>query len=161
MNQKYVFRQATLTDLDRIQELIDQRIAWMDKVGIKQWNVTKYNERYPRSYYIKNLNDFYVLTDNEKVVCAGTLYKEDDRWNKKGSAYYIHHLVSEIGYKNLGYEFLDHALRKAKEDKMEYLRLDSAIDNEKLKKYYTDYGFKPVGTCIDGLYEGILREIKL
>lgn len=157
----YEFRKANIEDIDLIIELIQKRIDWMDEVGIKQWNTTNYMECYPRSHFVDILNDLYVVTKDKEIICAGTLYESDDRWTKKGSAYYIHHLVTDFGYKGLGYFFLDNALVLARKNNKEYLRLDSATTNTKLEKYYTDYGFIPVGTCIDGLYEGILREIKL
>jgi hypothetical protein len=38
------------------------------------------------------------------------------------------------------------------------LRLDSAVGNLSLEKYYTDLGYVPCGTCHDQLYHGVLRE---
>ena len=38
------------------------------------------------------------------------------------------------------------------------LRLDSAIGNKDLERYYTQLGYPPFGTCHDGLYHGIFRE---
>jgi hypothetical protein len=39
-----------------------------------------------------------------------------------------------------------------------FLRLDSAIDNPALTRYYEALGYLPAGHCVDGLYEGILRQ---
>ena len=36
----YNFRKATLNEVKHIFELIQRRMNWMDRVGIKQWNVT-------------------------------------------------------------------------------------------------------------------------
>ena len=38
------------------------------------------------------------------------------------------------------------------------LRLDSAIGNQVLERYYTQLGYTPCGVCHDRLYHGILRE---
>ena len=43
----------------------------------------------------------------------------------------------------------------------QYLRLDSAVGNKTLEDYYESRGYRTVGTCVDGLYEGILRQKKL
>ena len=36
----YEFKPGELTDLPQVYDIIDERIHWMDQVGIKQWNVT-------------------------------------------------------------------------------------------------------------------------
>ena len=47
----YIFRQATAEEIPEVFALIMRRVAWMDTVGIRQWNVTKYDQRYPLCYY--------------------------------------------------------------------------------------------------------------
>lgn len=49
----YEFKPGELTDLPQVYDIIDERIHWMDQVGIKQWNVTDYWDCYPESYYKK------------------------------------------------------------------------------------------------------------
>ncbi|MBR6558969.1 MAG: hypothetical protein IKT70_08160 [Clostridia bacterium] len=44
---------------------------------------------------------------------------------------------------------------------IKFFRLDSAVGNDKLEKYYSDMGFTPAGVCVDGLYTGVLRQKKL
>ena len=41
---------------------------------------------------------------------------------------------------------------------MESMRLDCADDNMRLNAWYESQGYFPCGTCIDGPYNGILRE---
>ena len=43
--------QATPQEIRAVFDLIMGRVAWMDQVGIRQWNTTKYDQRYPLSYY--------------------------------------------------------------------------------------------------------------
>ena len=57
--------------------------------------------------------------------------------------------------------FLKFAEEYAVENGKEYFRLDSAVTNEALAKYYESQGFLSVGMCEEGLYKGILREKKL
>lgn len=39
---KYIFKLADKALLDKIYNLYEKRIEWMDEVGIKQWNTTNY-----------------------------------------------------------------------------------------------------------------------
>ena len=36
----YELKQGSLSDLPQVYKIIDDRIHWMDAVGIRQWNVT-------------------------------------------------------------------------------------------------------------------------
>ena len=51
MEKYYIFREATQQEIPAVFALIMRRVAWMDQVGIRQWNVTKYDRRYPPDYY--------------------------------------------------------------------------------------------------------------
>ena len=51
MENRYIFRQAAPQEIQAVFDLIMGRVAWMDTVGIRQWNTTKYDERYPLHYY--------------------------------------------------------------------------------------------------------------
>ena len=48
--------------------------------------------------------------------------------------------------------------RYALEQNIPLLRLDSAVGNLALERYYTALGYTACGTCNDRLYHGILRE---
>ncbi|MBR3767343.1 MAG: TIGR01212 family radical SAM protein [Clostridia bacterium] len=168
--QKYIFREIKEDEIPIMFEMILSRMKWMDKVGIKQWNVTKYDEVYPIAYYEekRQKGEVFVLEEktNGDIVAAAVLKSEDDRWEgvpcyKRHSAFYLHNFAAKIGKKGVGAIFLSLAEEYAKEKGKEYFRLDSADDNKKLEKYYTEKGYIPVGECIDGLYTGILREKKL
>ncbi len=162
---KYRFREVLENELETIFNLIQARVKWMDEVGIKQWNVTDYAGVYPMSHYktcFEN-GEIFVLDDtiSGEIVCVGVLKHEDERWDTGDDAFYVHHLASKIGERGVGHEFLKCAEEYSKKCKKKYLRLDSAIDNHALTKYYEDLGYKPVGQCVDGAYIGILREKEL
>ena len=161
MENKLNFRKAKLEDIDRILELICQRIDWMDKNNIDQWNNTEYLEVYPKSYFMQNIDYFFVSENNKKIVAATALYKNDYRWETSAKALYVHHLVADLKCKGAGKQLLQYSENYAKENGFNFMRLDSAVGNIKLEKFYTDQGYKEVGTCIDGNYYGILREKQL
>ena len=170
MDKRYLFREIKKEEIPEMFELILARMRWMDEKGIRQWNVTKYDEVYPMEYYEgkRMRGEVFVLEDGitNQIVAVGVLRKEDERWRQgkwetDESAFYLHNFATKIGEAGVGKIFIAYAEQYTKEQGKKYLRLDSAIDNEKLTKYYEEQGYLPVGSCIDGMYEGILREKKV
>ena len=165
MEEKYIFRQATKEEIGEIFALILSRMAWMDRVGIQQWNATKYDKRYPMDYYEmrQEQGELFVMreTASGKLLCVAGLLREDERWPEKAEALYLHHFASCPEDKGAGSVFLQMAEQYAARQGMEYMRLDSAIGNGKLEHYYTSRGYVEAGFCKDGVYEGILRQKKL
>ncbi len=164
MPEKYRFRQAKPDEVQAVFDLIMGRVAWMDTVGIRQWNTTKYDQRYPLSYYEmrRKQEELFVLTDRAgDILAVGALLHEDERWPEHASAYYLHHLASRVDAKGTGSIFLQMAEEYTARMGKRYMRLDSAVGNKTLESYYTSRGYVEAGYCKDGLYEGILRQKKL
>ncbi len=161
---KYIFRHvANLNEIQSCYDIAMERMHWMDDVGISQWNVTRYDLRYPIEYYRSISNNLFVLTNvfNE-IVCVAALFEFDERWGEDFTqAFYVHHLASKINEPHVGSIFLEKAEEFARAMGKEYMRLDSAIGNVKLETYYSDRGYVSYGTCEDGEYHGILRQKKL
>jgi len=165
MQDTYLFRQATREEVPAIFQLIMRRVAWMDTVGIHQWNDTHYDRRYPLSYYEqrRQQGELFVLEDTAtgKLLCVGALFHTDERWPDPESAYYLHHFASDVDAAGMGTHFLDAAEKYTASCGKAYLRLDSAVGNKTLENYYTSRGYIEAGRCQDGLYYGILRQKKL
>lgn len=165
MEERYIFREATQQEVPEVFALIMRRVAWMDRVGIRQWNTTKYDECYPISYYEerRQKGELFVLEDGAagRILCVGALFHEDPRWPDPASARYLHHLAAELDAKGAGSLFLQKAEAYTASQGKRYLRLDSAVDNKTLEAYYTSRGYTEAGCCTDGLYEGILRQKRL
>ena len=165
--ENYEFRKIREDEIPLMFEIILSRMKWMDEVGIKQWNVTKYDEVYPVSYYEEKRQngEVFVLShpvSGEIAACA-VLKSEDDRWNtvpeiRDEKAFYLHNFAVPLNMKGAGAVFLRKAEEYAKNQGKKYFRLDSADDNKALESYYSEKGYVPVGECIDGLYKGILRQ---
>ena len=160
------FRKARSLDVDAIITLVQRRIDWMNHVGLHQWNETDYFGRYPRAYWERNISRFLVGEQEGRVVVAIALYTEDVRWTRdghytgtaSGNAYYLHHLVTDPACKGAGRKMMLHVEQYAIEHHVSLLRLDSAVGNLPLEKYYTALGYLPCGTCHHQLYHGVLRE---
>ena len=163
MERKPVFRPVLPEEAPKVFSLVMSRVAWMDRVGIHQWNDTKYDERYPLFYYEQKAHDgeLFALEDSGEFLCVGALFREDARWPEPAKALYLHHFAASVDRKGIGSLFLQEAEKYAKAQGLEYMRLDSAVGNQKLEKYYTSRGYTECGRCQDGLYHGILRQKKL
>ena len=165
MENRFLFRSARAHEVQAVFDLVMRRVAWMDTVGIRQWNTTKYDERYPLHYYEKKrqMEELFVLEDTHtgSLVCVGALFHADERWPEPAKALYLHHFAAEVGAKGMGNLFLREAEQYAARMGMTYLRLDSAVGNETLERYYTSRGYVEAGRCDDGLYHGILRQKSL
>lgn len=163
--EAYCFRQAKESEIQAIFDLIMGRVAWMDTVGIHQWNATKYDERYPLHYYEqrRKQEELFVLEERAsgQIVTVGALFHEDERWPDPASAFYLHHLASRVDKKGTASIFLQLAEEYTAGCGKQYLRLDSAVGNKTLEAYYTSRGYVEAGRCTDGMYEGILRQKKL
>ena len=108
----YQLMVASKSDLEIVFQLIEQRIEWMNRVGIKQWNETNYCEVYPKTYYERLMRQgrLYVLKSNQthRVIGAVACFDQDERWcdTKEVSAYYLHHLVTDYREKGVGHILL-------------------------------------------------------
>ena len=163
--ESYLFRTMGPEEADRMVELIRERIAWMDREGIRSWNASNYLEIYPRDYYEDRAREgrlFALARERDgKIACAGVLLEEDGRWPDGRPAVYVHHLVSDINCRGTGALFLDRAEDYARRRGLDRLRLDCYADNRGINGYYEALGYLPAGTCADGPYHGILREKRI
>ena len=161
----YRFREIQKDEIPVMFAMIAQRIRWMDEQGIHQWNETDYETVYPLSYYEghRQRGEVFVLEEiaTGQIVCAAVLKEEDDRWPDDEDAVFVHNLVAPLDKKGVGRLFLHYAEDYARQKGKPFFRLDSAIDNLPLTRYYEQLGFEAVGTCVDGLYIGTLRQKKL
>ena len=164
MQQKcsHVFRPCRPEDADEVFSLVLQRMAWLAERGIRQWNHEGYDRLYPLSYYQAQQRQgcLYVLAEAPagQIVSAAVLLDHDHRWPDGTPALYLHNFVARCGCPGAGGRFLEEAEALAAARGRQYLRLDSAADNEALAAYYSAHGFAPAGTWSDGGYHGILRQ---
>ena len=154
---------ATQAHMKSVYRIIDARIRWMDQMGIQQWNTTDYWGVYPEPYYcmLADKGELLVYADEEDaVVGVGALLREDPRWEDgyTTNAWYLHHFATVLDKPGVGREMLKALETYTKSCGKDYLRLDCAVDNAFLNHYYEEKGYVMCGVCVDGLYEGNLRE---
>ena len=159
---EFVLRPALAQDMEAIYAILDGRIRWMDRVGIRQWNTTDYWGCYPQSHYIRlaQTGELMVFLENGILTGVGALLREDPRWEdgREVSAYYLHHFATALTHPGAGSRMLKALEDYTRTQGMQRLRLDCAVDNDFLNRYYESRGYPMCGSCIDGAYEGNLRE---
>ena len=109
---EYRFRRAQNADVDQMIEIIRDRIKWMDKQGLHQWNKTDYMQQYPREYFLEGIEKglFYVaLDEQDRVAGLMALLTEDPRWaeDEPKDCYYVHHLAARSDAKGAGRALLE------------------------------------------------------
>ncbi len=157
---EYIWQQASENEATHAFGLVKERIGWMDRVGIRQWNVGNYTQIFPESYYrdMARQAKLYLLRKGEKIVGAAVLLESDDRWDDNRSAYYIHNLVGSVQERGAGEEILRLVEKMAAQSGKEYVRLDCAADNRELNTYYEQKGYILSGECWEGTYHGNRRQ---
>jgi thioredoxin reductase (NADPH) len=158
-------------DIDTIFEFYDLAIAHQKQVFNKHWQG-----------FSKDLIDTeiaekrqYKILVNGVVACIFAVTFNDALiWKERDQhAIYIHRIVTHPDFRGFSFvkEIIKWAKQYAMENSLEFVRMDTWADNEKLLSYYTSCGFDFTGTVTmtktDGLpkhYEGIslnLFEIKV
>ena len=160
---EYIWKQADERQAEQFFEIIKKRIRWMDEVGIKHWNILNYTEVYPLEHYLEHVKTgrLWVLCEGARVLGGAVLYETDDFWADTpcDTAYYVHRFATDTDAKGIGREILKCIYETAKNHGKTRIRLDCSVDNPNLNNYYESAGYLPNGTCTDGPYVGIRREL--
>lgn len=177
----YILGLAKKEEIPKIFDLYRKRIDWMNKKGIRQWNMTDYLSIYPMAYYEEHCKNggLFVLREEqtEQVVAAAVLLDQDERWtgefqednvehdlveenvfDQLAPASYIHNLVTACDVKGAGKQMIQALEELAVSRGKKYMRLDCAQGQEFLNQYYEALGYHPAGAFTDGSYHGIRRE---
>ncbi len=158
------FRQAELHEVETVVSLIEQRIKWMDEVGIHQWNECGYFNIFPVDYFVKQqmLGNLYVFSES-KIEGVVVLLDEDANWRDKAdsSALYIHNLATDLNAHGVGKRILACVEVLAAKKGKKFIRLDCAANNTFLNSYYESLGYKIDGKCRIGTYVGNRREKRI
>ena len=174
-HKDYLFRRIKDSEIQLMFEMILSRMRWMDEVGIEQWNKTEYDKVYPINFFKEHSDNGRVFVlehlPSRAITAAAVFKDEDDHWETPkekwvdysypDSALYLHNFVSDLSHPGVGKIFMMLAQKHLSQNGIKFFRLDSAVGNDKLEKYYSDMGFTPAGVCVDGLYTGVLRQKKL
>jgi protein-tyrosine phosphatase len=144
-----VFRRATESDLPTLVELRDSAARWLAGAGIEQWRPGEMTADHFRA--VMRDGEVWVATDGPggRVVGAWEIWWEDERtWGPQPApAGYIHRLMidHENPVRGTGRAMLTAAEERIAAAGRSLARLDCAAHNPRLRRYYTDAGYREVG----------------
>ncbi|HYJ91384.1 MAG TPA: GNAT family N-acetyltransferase [Pyrinomonadaceae bacterium] len=138
---------AASEDLNIILSLYDKAIEFQKTVFDKPW----------LGFDVEFVNKEIEEGRLWKIIDAGQIanifsvtYSDPILWLEKSSdpAMYIHRIVTNPDFRGRGYvpAITEWAIRHAREKGLQYVRMDTWNDNQKLLDYYQNCGFKFVGT---------------
>ncbi|RZL50756.1 MAG: GNAT family N-acetyltransferase [Pedobacter sp.] len=154
---------STAEDINTIFEFYDMAIAHQKKVFNKHWQgfdlALVKNE-------IEEHRQYQILIDGVVGCIFAVTFNDPQIWEErdKDPSIYIHRIVTHPAFRGIGSVnlIINWAKNYAKTYAIQYIRMDTWADNEKLLAYYTGCGFTHVGhinvAANSGLpkhYEGI------
>lgn len=163
MATKIEVQNSQTNDIDTIFEFYDLAVAHQKKVFNKHWQ--GFSKELVETE-IKENRQFKILVNGEIAAIFAITFNDPEIWEEKDvqPSIYIHRIVTHPNFR--GYGFVNHIIDWAKEyakiNQIDFIRMDTWADNEKLLAYYTSCGFNHVGSieikANSGLpkhYEGI------
>jgi len=144
--QKYKVITSNTNDLDFIFLLFETAIQYQKIHGYDLW------PQFSRSFIEKEISEgrHWKITDGENIVCVfSVLYNDPLIWKEKDldPSVYLHRIAINPLYKGNGImNFVKlWAIDHAKENKKQFVRMDTWGQNENLRNYYIKCGFKYLG----------------
>jgi ribosomal protein S18 acetylase RimI-like enzyme len=140
---KFELHTAQITHIGRMMELYEEARRWHAEMSVSQWPLFEL-ERVLDDIDNKRL---FVIKAGQCVLGGVTVTDEDVLiWGDDLPALYIHRLVVARDFKgqNIGSMIVEHVERMAIKRRKLILRLDCWADNDRLKRYYEQLGFKQV-----------------
>ncbi|MCY1512485.1 hypothetical protein D9M68_469460 [compost metagenome] len=139
---KYVITNAVNDDLPVIYNLFEKAIQFLKANRYIGWN--SYDKAFIKSDIAQGL--LFKITYGKEIACIFSVcYSDALIWREKemGNAIYLHRIVLNRNFagEKLFNKVLEWAIPFAKNRKLEYVRMDTWADNEKIIAYYKSYGF--------------------
>ena len=133
---------STMEDIDTIFNFYDMAIDFQKKVFHKQW------EGFEHSLVETEIkeNRQWKIIENGKVACTFVItFNDTFIWKErdKQPSIYIHRIVTNPEFRGKNYvnDIILWAKQYCKEQKRDFIRLDTWGDNHKLIDYYVQCGF--------------------
>lgn len=149
---KTMVEKAKITDLNEVMEVIDSGRAFLKEQGLDQWQ-----DGHPNIDMVRNdilNNDFYIIKDNNKIVCVAAIifsvdpnYSKiyDGNWLTNNKYAVIHRFATLKGYQNKGYatEIINYTKSIISDNHS--IRIDTHINNIPMQSLLAKNGFKLCG----------------
>lgn len=148
-------RKAKISDLNKIEYIIEDAKRSLKEDGVDQWQVRSLNRDFLKGQIEEGKS--YVLDREAEVIAYCYLSdkkeKEYEGLDKlfKGQNYYTIHTFAidrDLKEKRLGTRFLIEIIRLAESRGLDSLRVDTHEDNRKMRGLLNKLGFKKVGEIL-------------
>lgn len=158
--------QATVGDLPKVLDLINEASDWLRTKGTNQWARPWPSELDRDRRVLTGLRNgkTWIVWDGDVAAATVTIATRHnpDVWEESGStcdlsekAVYVHRLIISRKYagSGLGAELIDWAgLRGKRKNRAKWIRIDVWTSNLALHAFYKSIGFTACGTCPDPDY---------
>lgn len=138
---------STTADIDTIFEFYDMAIAHQKKVFHKHWQGFSLDLV---KQEIEEERQYKILIDGQVASIFAVTFNDPQIWEEKDAqpSIYIHRIVTHPDFRGYGFVnlIIDWAKEYAQQNQIEFIRMDTWADNEKLLAYYTGCGFSHVGS---------------
>ncbi|TKC13164.1 GNAT family N-acetyltransferase [Pedobacter polaris] len=147
MNESLEIINSTTADVETIFEFYDMAIAHQKKVFNKHWQ--GFSLDLVKQEITEN-RQYKILVDGKVASIFAVTFNDPQIWKERDqdSAIYIHRIVTHPDFRGYGFVniIIDWAIAYSKVNNIQYVRMDTWADNEKLLAYYTGCGFTHVGS---------------
>ena len=144
---KEEFSFAKPTDTSRLFYMYMEKAKWFMDKGIDQWDVDYIRTVYTEDRILRHIenNNYFVLKISGEIVAACLFIDECDKWpTREPHCMFVDRLVSSKS--GAGHMLLNYIIEYCKKLGVRKIKLDCQDHNDKLKKYYFDFGFIEAGT---------------
>jgi GNAT superfamily N-acetyltransferase len=138
-----IVRAAGPADVEAVEDILAEVSAWMRARDIVQWPV-----RFPDGFLLgcARRGELYVASDQRGPVGTVTLQWSDPLfWGDRHDAGFVHRLAVRRSYAGAGRFLLEWAEAEVRARGRSFVCLDTLTSNTRLRRYYEDLGYRPVG----------------
>jgi ribosomal protein S18 acetylase RimI-like enzyme len=142
----FIIEKSIESDLDIIFGLYRDAVKYQKEKGYNLW------PEFERTLIEKEIQDkrHYKIIEADNIACVfSVVYNDPIIWEEKDKepSLYLHRIATNPNFKGKGMMKLitDWAYEHAIQHNKKYIRMDTWGDNENLKSYYINGGFKHVG----------------
>ena len=99
MDRNYRLEPAGEGQVSSFIAVIKERIAWMEQMGMHQWNDEEYLDFYSEEYFAEHARNgrLFFLMRGADIAGAAALLESDERWDGDKAYLYVHHIATRTG----------------------------------------------------------------
>ena len=143
-----MLRKTKLEELEQVMKIIEDGRTFLREQGINQWQ----HGEPSRETIINDINEgvSYVFEKSEEIVATAMLSffdedyeKSSTLWTASSSYLAIHRISTASNLRNQGIarEFMKDIYLFAKSQNINFLRIDTHLNNNIIRKFLSNFGF--------------------